>query len=581
MLATSTIVAGKEAAAERGSSRRQHMPVRRILAGTALAACVAMLAAACAVSSGEKTIQSTSDEVVRGGTPVLTIGSDPGCADWLAPCGATASGAFSMAVHTIPRAFDVVDGVSRPSALLAGEPTVDAGPRPRITYRLNPKAVWSDGMPITSADFRYTWDQFVNGAGVRTTVGYDRIADVDDSDPRKVVVTLRSPYAPWRELFSGGGLVGVLPKHLLEGKDRGAELRSGYRWSGGPWLIDHWTPNQEVKLVPNPAYWGDKPRLAAVVFKILTDPSAQLQAFKSGQVAILSSIPPEVTTAELRKLPDTRVEVAPGLGMSALAFNTQKPPLDSVAVRQALAYATDRDTIVRQLYGPLDAHAKPLQSWVTPASRGWSADSFTRYRRDLGQVDRLMGGEGWAKDPEGRWRKEGEPARVELLGYLNPRRDPLLEQILQSQWQEAGFEVSINNVAQALGTDARYKGAFSVLLETILFRSPDPSRCYLFCSDYVPSPANANTGTNITRIADPALDEALHRVETEFDKDERQAAVVRSQRRLAELMPGLPIVASPAVLVYNTARLRGVTMNTGPLGWFFNMHEWWCAEGRC
>ena len=546
-----------------------------------VAVCVALVATGCAGSGGENTTQSSSEEVARGGTLVLTIGSDPGCADWLAPCGATASGALSMAVHTIPRAFDVVDGVSRPSALMAGEPSLDPGPSPRITYRLNPRAVWSDGVPITSADFRFTWDQFLNGPGVRTTVGYDRITDVDDSDPRTAVVTLRSSYAPWRELFSVGGLVGVLPKHLLEGKDRGAELRSGYRWSGGPWLIDHWTPNQEIKLVPNPAYWGHRPKLDGVVFKILTDPSAQLQAYKSGQVAMLSSIPPEATTAELRRLPDTKVEVAPGLALSALAFNTQKPPLDSVAVRQALAYATDRDAIVRQLYRPLDAHLKPLQSWVPPASQGWYSDEFGRYRRDLGQVDRLMRGEGWSKDPEGRWRKGGEPARVELLGYLNPRRDPLLEQILQSQWQEAGFVVTATNVAQSLGTDARYRGAYSVLLDSIIFRSPDPSRCYLFCSDYVPSPANANTGTNITRIADPALDAALRRVESELDDGRRHAAVVQAQRRLAELMPGLPIVANPAVLVYNTARLRGVEMNTGPLAWFFNMNEWWCAEGRC
>ncbi len=518
---------------------------------------------------------------VRGGTLLLPLGSDPGCADWLAPCGASAAGVLSMAAHTIPRAFDVIDGVSRPSPLLAGEPTLDVGPPQRVTYRLKPNAVWSDGVPITSADFRYTWDQFLHGAGVRTTVGYDRVADVDDADPHAAVVTFRGPYAPWHELFSGGGLVGILPKHLLEGKNRGAEMRTGYRWSGGPWLIDHWTPGQEVGLVPNPAYWGRRPNLDAVIFHIITDAGAQLEAYKSGQVDMLLSIPPEANVADLEALPDTRVEVGPGLGLVALAFNTRKAPLDSVRVRQALAYATDRDLIVQHLYRPLDRRAGPLHAWLAPASGYPDLQPFARYHRDLAEVDRLMGEDGWTKDAGGKWRKGEQRATVEVLGYLSPRRDPLFEQILQDQWQQAGFEVTIANVAQAIGAEARSKGTFSVLIEIMLFRSAEPSRCNLFCSEYVASETNANSGTNITRIADATLDDALHRVDGELDDRARQEAVARSQQRLAELVPALPVVANPAVLVYNSVRLHGVRMNAGPLAWFVNMHEWWCQEGRC
>ena len=108
-----------------------------------------------------------------------------------------------------------------------------------MTYTINPDAVWSDNTPITCDDFEFTWDADRQRRGHLRPTGYTQIESVDCPDPKTAVVNYAEPFTGWQQNF--GGQYGILPKHLLEGKDITAEMGDGYTWSGGPWMIDHWT----------------------------------------------------------------------------------------------------------------------------------------------------------------------------------------------------------------------------------------------------------------------------------------------------------------------------------------------------
>src|SRR5262249_55424068 len=112
--------------------------------------------------------------------------------------------------------------------------------------------------------------------------GYDRIAAVDDRDPHTAVVTFRTPFAGWRQLF--GAVDGIYPSHLLAGRDRDNAMKDGYPWSGGPFKIEAWDKGVDVVLVPNRAYWGPKPKTSKITFKFLTDTAAEFQAFQGGEI---------------------------------------------------------------------------------------------------------------------------------------------------------------------------------------------------------------------------------------------------------------------------------------------------------
>src|SRR5207302_7822629 len=143
-----------------------------------------------------------------------------------------------------------------------------------ITYNINPRAVWDDSQPITSADFRYTWQQIV-ASPVTDKTGYEWISAVDDSDPHRAVVNFTKPFGGWKGLF--GGSYALLPSHLLGNADRSQMMKNGYSFSGGPWKLDHWTKGAEIRLVPNVRYWGKRPDVSSLTFKFRSDSAAEAQ----------------------------------------------------------------------------------------------------------------------------------------------------------------------------------------------------------------------------------------------------------------------------------------------------------------
>ena len=537
------------------------------IAATVLAVGVALVAAGCGSTGTSATKSSTQPaHVTQGGTLVLGANQEPGCADWLAPCGNNIWGYYTMLSQTLPGPFTFAHDRYAPSPLLAREPTLDIGPPQRVIYHINPKAVWSDGQPITSSDFRFTYE-----LGLPTPA---MITGVDDTDPRSAVVTYAAPRANWRADFGF-----ILPSHILRGKDRGSEMRNGYSFSGGPWIIDHWTRGQEVKLVRNPNYWGKKPNLDAVVFKIITDSSAYLAAYKTGQLDMIYVPGAGVEARELTSAAKTHVDTALGLGFEALHFNTQKPPLDSVTVRLALAYATDRSALSTQLLGPLLPGIKPTQAYMSPANRAWYSEPFKRYTRDLTMVSRLMTSDGWSRGADGVWTKAGARAAVEISTTAGNQRRELAEQILQSQWKEAGFDTTFNNgPASTLYGNRIVKGDYQAALFAQFPYSADPAICALFCSRFIPTQANGFLGQNITRIASSRLDDAWTAAGQELDQNKRVRLVDQAQQALADEVPVLPLHGLADVVAYNSAKVGGpVTLNlTGP---FYNLNEWYCKAG--
>ena len=550
---------------ERTSLTKTQRVIR--VATLVLAAGVALVAASCGSTGASTTGSSTPPaHVTQGGTLVLGANQEPGCADWLAACGNNIWGIYMMATQTLPGPFIVAHDHYTPSPLLAGEPTLDTGPPHRVIYRINPKAVWSDGQPITSTDFRFTYEQAPQTVAM--------ISGVDDSDPHSAVVTYAAPRANWRL-----DLGFILPSHILRGKDRNAEMRNGYSFSGGPWIIDHWTRGQEVKLVRNPSYWGKKPNLDAVVFRIITDSSAYLAAYKTGQLDMIDIPGAGVQAHELTTVAKTHVETALGLGFEALHFNTQKQPLDSVIVRQALAYASDRNAIATQLLGPLLPGIKPTQAYMSPANRAWYSEPFKRYTRDLSMVTRLMTSDSWSRGPDGVWTKAGARAVIEIATTAGNQRRELAEQILQSQWKEAGFDTTFNNgPASSLYPNRIVKGDFQAALFAEFPSNTDPAICGLFCSRFIPTQANGFLGQNITRIASSRLDDTWMAAGRELDPNKRVRLVDQAQQALADEVPVLPLLGLVDVIAYSSAKVGGpVTLN--PTNPFYNLNEWYCKAG--
>ncbi len=143
--------------------KRKLRPTRLLAALLALG----LIAAACSSSTETSTTATTQVTVPQGGTLVVGAEQEPDCVDWISSCAGSSWGYWMLNVNTMPRAFDAVNDNGTysyvPSELLTGEPDLSTSPQQVVTYHLNPNAVWSDGEPITSADFKYTWSQITTG----------------------------------------------------------------------------------------------------------------------------------------------------------------------------------------------------------------------------------------------------------------------------------------------------------------------------------------------------------------------------------------------------------------------------------
>jgi peptide/nickel transport system substrate-binding protein len=272
-------------------TRKRHVRLVALLAAGSL------IAAACGDDDdggSDDPTTTASVDVPEGGTLVVGMEQQPDCMAWIKSCSGASWGYWTVNVNTMPRAYDtVLEGdiwVATPSELLTGEPelNLDDPEKPVVTYSLNPDAVWDDGTNITCADFEFTWDSIANGDDIYDPTGYTDIESVDCSGgDQTVVVNFAKVYSGWKQLFGGG--YGILPSHVLEGKDIQAEMGDGYTFSGGPWKLKAWNKDVEIILEPNENYWGSEgpPKLDEVVFRLQEDTSAGFQAFTANEVSVL------------------------------------------------------------------------------------------------------------------------------------------------------------------------------------------------------------------------------------------------------------------------------------------------------
>ncbi|MDQ1462503.1 MAG: peptide/nickel transport system substrate-binding protein, partial [Actinomycetota bacterium] len=204
------------------------------LVAVALAAALALAACGSSSKGGGSNTASTGSTVASGNVPQggkLTIGAEqePDCMDWIGTCAGSSWGYWMAETTTIPFAFLASgsggDLKNTPGPVLAGAPTVTQSPVETITYKINPDAHWSDNVPITCDDFAYTADQQQNGKDIYDRTGYVDLQPVTCTDPKTVVVKYKpgKTFASYELLFSG--TVGIMPSHILKGKDRDALMK--------------------------------------------------------------------------------------------------------------------------------------------------------------------------------------------------------------------------------------------------------------------------------------------------------------------------------------------------------------------
>jgi peptide/nickel transport system substrate-binding protein len=519
--------------------------------------------------------------VPEGGSLVIGAEQEPDCFDWMGSCGGSSWGYWMGGVTTMPRSYDVVVDNGKysykPNILLTGEAQLETTPVQKVTYNINPQAVWSDGEPITSTDFKYTWDQVANGDAIYDRSGYQDIESVDDSDPATAVVTFKQgkTYADWKGTLFGGQF-GIYPSHILQGKDRNAEVKSGYTWSGGPWIAT-WEQGSQITLKPNPKWYGDKPKLDEVIFKVQADTSSEFQAFKAGETKVIYPQPQLDAVDQIQAgLSDVNQEIsAETVNAEALWFNNSAAPFDNMAVRQAVGYSVDRDAIVEALFGKLGVHTALQYFNNGPVIDHFSdTEAFSQYKPDMNKVNSLLQGAGYTKGSDGKWSKGGQPLSFTIKSTQGNKRRELTEQILQQQLSKAGMTLNIENVKSGdLFGDILPKGDFQLTLYAGVLTSLAPVTYNQMYSGNIPTEASGFSGNNWTRTNIPELDPLSLAVDENLDDSAREDANKQADKIEAENAVTLPLDPLPNILLWSKS-VVGPIQDNAVFGPFWNLEQW-------
>lgn len=523
-----------------------------------------------------------------GGSVVFAAEQWPECLNPVTSCANASWLTWSVIHHVLPKLMEVDEaGNYQASPLITEAPSLENGLITEdpftITFNLDPEAVWNDGTPITSEDIRFTWRAILDSTGTLSTSGYDLITDIDTSDPATAVVEFEQNYAPWADLF-GGGTQFVLKADEFTSTDTADEMLDMISFSGAPWILDSWG-SEEAVLLRNDAYWeADRlPIIDQVTFVPREDTDTEIIALQTGEVA---AIFPQPSPGVNERLTQDGIDftLAGGVVFEGLWPNQQSPQspiLANQAVREALAFAIDRQQIVDTVMKPVDPNAEVLQcaGWV-PNVGEWCGDDFSDVVQDFDRAEQILVDDGWARNGDGVWEKDGVPLEIEWNTVAGNRRREDVQALVQEQVSDFGIRFVINNLdAGELFQNRLPQLEFGMGLYAQV-ASPDPSVSSIYDRAQIPSDANGGAGQNNIAWDNQEVTDLALLSDQQLDVAERQATIRDIGAIVRQEMAWIPLYQLPNLTGWRSDQIGGPIgdFTASSYGGFANMYDWFLIE---
>ena len=404
-------------------------------------------------------------------------------------------------------------------------------------FHLRPGVRFHDGRPLTSADVKFTFDSILSGA-LRTPKrsAFRMVAAVEAPDPQTVVFRLSEPYTSFLWNLTRPS-VGIVPAG--SGSDFAARPVGT-----GPFRFVSSRQDDEVVLVRNPAYFRSPPQIPRVRFRIVPDAVVRALELRKGAADIqLNSLTPDMVPV-LARDPALDVAQQPGSIYTYLGLNFEDPALARREVRQALAYATDRDALVKYL---LRGQARVADGLLPTNNWAYSPD-VPRYPYDPARAEQLLDAAGFPRGPDG--------IRLHfVLQTSTEELSRLIGAVLQDQWRRVGIALELRPLEFATLLADAIAGNFQLCLLRWVGANNDPDIFeFVFSSRRIP-PNGANRG----RYRNPRLDALLDQARVESNQERRKQLFAEVQRIVAADLPYLSLWFADNVAVYRR-RLSGIEL---------------------
>jgi peptide/nickel transport system substrate-binding protein len=391
-----------------------------------------------------------------------------------------------------------------------------------FTFRLRPGIKFHDGRALSALDVKYTFETMLANTTLtkRSSFAQD-IASIRVIDPLTIAFHCRNPFP---SLPNDVIPVGIIPEGTTE-------QQAKHPLGTGPFKFESYSEDQEVVLSASDQYFEGRPSFDRLRIKIVPDNSTRESELRKGSVdlAINADFEP-VTVESLQQAPGVKVKISDGTNLAHLGLNLLDPILKEQRVRQALAYAIDREAIIREV---LRGQAK-LASSLLPASHS-SYDSTARsYSFQPEQASKLLEEAGYKSQP--RLKLTLKTSTLSIARKVG--------EALQAQLRRVGINLDLQplerqKLTQDM-TDGNYQLYFNVMVggnqSTDMFR-------FVYHSRSVPP-----NGQNRSRYTNPALDKLLDESLT-ATRERRRQIFSQAQKLLAEELPQIYLWYNSTIVV--------------------------------
>lgn len=436
-----------------------------------------------------------------------------------------------------------------------------------ITFKLRKGVLWHDGVEFTSEDVVFTY-QTVTNPNIPTPYSsiYGPVDKVEAIDKYTIRVTYKEPYAPALESWG----MGILPKHILSGKDLTSPEVNRSPIGTGPYKLKEWITGQKIVLEAFDDYYERRPGIKKYIARIIPDPATMFLELKFGGLDYMG-----LTPAQYKLQTDTEVFRKhfqkfryPSFGYTYIGYNHLHPLFANKRVRQALSLAINKKDIIS---GVLLGYGSPCTGPFPPES--WAYNPNVKdYEYDPKKALSILFEEGWRLDKDGWLKKNGKPFHFTVI--INQGNEARIKtaQIIKEQLKQIGIRMDIKVLEwQAMLHEFIHKKRFeAVIMGWALSRDPD-------IYDIWHSSKTREGEFNFISYRNEEVDRLLIEGRQTFDIEKRKRIYHRIHEILAEEQPYTFLYVPDALPVLHK-RFKGV--EKAPIGIWHNFIHWYVPKNK-
>jgi peptide/nickel transport system substrate-binding protein len=450
------------------------------------------------------------------------------------------------------------------------------------TYHLRAGLKWSDGQPLTAHDVAYTFNRVRNGKYEQTNYGnyVGGLTSVVATDDRTVVMKVKKPTPIMEHLY-----IYILPEHIWKGIDE-KKVKSYSNDPGpqgivgsGPFIVKERKAGQFIRLERNPNYYGEKPKINELVFRIFQNQDSLAQALKRGEIDFADELESNVYNS-LQNVSGVTTFPAEYSGFDEMAFNTGAalddgtpignghPALKDKRVRVAIAHAIDTKVINDRVYG---GHGTPGTSIIPSLYTKLHYDpGASAYKFDLAEANRELDAAGYKKGAGGiRTMPDGtRPLKFRIFGRSTGQTSKQTVEFVAGWLKDIGIATQTKIVSDDALTEIIGQGKFD-MFEWGWVVEPDPN--YQLSTFTCASRSYKDGGDIFANLSDSfycskAYDALFAKQAEQIDADQRAETVKAMQKMLYDDAPYVVLTYYNNLEAYRSDRFTNFKPQPVPKG---------------